>query len=101
MQCGFNCFPYAVGGKVSSFCVSLFFFFFFFDGHQCHADRKRRQRAPFGIDQGRHQCKDWNRIEEWMKSRTVDIYQPGLLMHPEFGMHFYLALFGDEQLTHS
>lgn len=36
-----------------------------------------------------------------MKSRTVDIYQPGLLMHPEFGMHFYLALFGDEQLTHS
>ena len=59
------------------------------------------QRAPFGIDQGRHQCKDWNRIEEWMKSRTVDIYQPGLLMHPEFGMHSYLALFGDEQLTHS
>ncbi|KAI9043189.1 oxidase ustYa family protein [Aspergillus affinis] len=43
------------------------------------------QRIPFGIDQGRHQCKDWNRIDDWMRSRSVDIYEPGLLMHPKLG----------------
>ncbi|PLB39763.1 oxidase ustYa family protein [Aspergillus candidus] len=42
-------------------------------------------RIPLGIDQGQHQCKDWGRIEEWMKTRSVDIYTPGLLVHPKFG----------------
>ncbi|KAF9893073.1 hypothetical protein FE257_012484 [Aspergillus nanangensis] len=42
-------------------------------------------RIPFGIDQGRHQCMDWHRIEDWMKERSVDIYKPGLLMHPKLG----------------
>lgn len=47
---------------------------------------QNRTRIPLGIDQGQHQCKDWGRIEEWMKTRSVDIYTPGLLVHPKFGM---------------
>ncbi|GES64934.1 hypothetical protein ATEIFO6365_0009042900 [Aspergillus terreus] len=43
------------------------------------------QRIPFGIDQGRHQCKDWDRIQDWAKQRSFDIYKPGLIMHPTLG----------------
>ncbi|KAE8376691.1 hypothetical protein BDV26DRAFT_282492 [Aspergillus bertholletiae] len=42
-------------------------------------------RIPLGIDQGHHQCKDWNQIQNWMKERSVDIYQPGLTNHPTLG----------------
>ncbi|KAG2420262.1 hypothetical protein HFD88_005063 [Aspergillus terreus] len=43
------------------------------------------QRIPFGIDQGRHQCKDWDRIQDWAKQRSFNIYKPGLIMHPTLG----------------
>ncbi|KAL5357359.1 hypothetical protein BJX96DRAFT_172452 [Aspergillus floccosus] len=43
------------------------------------------QRIPFGIDQGRHQCKDWDRIQDWAKQRSFDIYKPGLIVHPTLG----------------
>ncbi|KAJ6005651.1 hypothetical protein N7451_003595 [Penicillium sp. IBT 35674x] len=43
------------------------------------------QKIPFGIDQGRHRCKDWNRIQDWAKKRSFDIYKPGLIVHPKLG----------------
>lgn len=53
-----------------------------------HTDRqthRTRTRIPFGIDQGHHQCKDWERIQEWARERSFDIYEPGLLVHPDYG----------------
>ncbi|ODM22543.1 hypothetical protein SI65_00131 [Aspergillus cristatus] len=44
-----------------------------------------KTRIPFGIDQGHHQCKDWDRIQEWARERSFDIYEPGLLVHPNYG----------------
>ncbi|EYE97107.1 oxidase ustYa family protein [Aspergillus ruber CBS 135680] len=40
---------------------------------------------PFGIDQSYHQCKDWDQIQDWARERGFDIYEPGLLVHPDYG----------------
>ncbi|KAK5994227.1 Transacylase cctO-like protein [Cladobotryum mycophilum] len=35
-----------------------------------------------------HVCRNWNAIDSWSKQRKVNIYQPGLLVSPEFGVTF-------------
>lgn len=33
-----------------------------------------------------HECVDWERMESWMEEHKVNIYEHGVLVHPEFGM---------------
>lgn len=28
---------------------------------------------------------NWKRVDEWMKERSVDVYKPGLVVHPTLG----------------
>lgn len=42
--------------------------------------------APVAIDDGTHQCAKWEAIEKWTEDRWFDAYQPGLLIHPLYGM---------------
>ncbi|KAI0016888.1 hypothetical protein F4780DRAFT_757603 [Xylariomycetidae sp. FL0641] len=32
-----------------------------------------------------HQCVDWPKIDHWARDRALDMYSPGLLVHPKFG----------------
>lgn len=57
----------------------------FYDIQTLAEAKRNRTRIPFGIDQGHHQCKNWNRIQDWAKERSFDIYEPGLLIHPHYG----------------
>ncbi|KAI0128258.1 hypothetical protein BJ170DRAFT_682055 [Xylariales sp. AK1849] len=40
---------------------------------------------PVALDWGKHQCVNWESIESWMADHAFDPFEPGLLMHPEFG----------------
>lgn len=42
--------------------------------------------APVAIDDGTHQCAKWEAIEKWTEDRWFDAFQPGLLIHPLYGM---------------
>ena len=39
-----------------------------------------------------HQCIDWDRLAAWTEERTIDMYKPGLLIHPTLGMLFLKIL---------
>ncbi|MCJ1350915.1 MAG: hypothetical protein MMC33_000897 [Icmadophila ericetorum] len=43
------------------------------------------QRMPLGQDTGKHQCANWERLDNWMKDRTFDPMKPGYLIHPTLG----------------
>ncbi len=32
-----------------------------------------------------HQCINWEKLDKWTKDRTVDMLQPGWLIHPTLG----------------
>jgi hypothetical protein len=32
-----------------------------------------------------HTCRNWDAVDVWAKERKVDMYSPGLLVHPKFG----------------
>lgn len=32
-----------------------------------------------------HQCVNWEKLDKWTKERTVDMLQPGWLVHPSLG----------------
>lgn len=32
-----------------------------------------------------HQCIDFDRLAEWTAERTINMYEPGLLVHPIYG----------------
>jgi len=35
-----------------------------------------------------HQCVDWNMLDSWTKERSVDMLQPGWLVHPTMGLAY-------------
>lgn len=43
----------------------------------------------FGIE---HECVDWERIDDWSKKRSIDVFDPQFLAHPKFGK-FYIGTF--------
>lgn len=58
----------------------------------CQADTQivtmkwgHEQAVPIGNFTNPHQCANWESIDNWAKDRWVDVFQPGLLVHPEFG----------------
>ncbi|ATY59809.1 hypothetical protein A9K55_006355 [Cordyceps militaris] len=32
-----------------------------------------------------HTCVNWEKISQWTRERTVDVYEPGLIIHPQLG----------------
>ncbi len=48
-----------------------------------------KQLLPVATDNA-HECANWDSINQWMKSRSVDAYKPGMLVHPILGK-FYLT----------
>ncbi len=32
-----------------------------------------------------HVCRKWDAIDAWSKERKINLYEPGLLVHPKFG----------------
>lgn len=77
MQSRFECSSNAVGHRVSDHAI-LF---------HCHEllTKRARTRVPIGLDVGHHQCMQWDKINDWMKERSVDVFQPGLVVHPILG----------------
>ncbi|KAI0886730.1 uncharacterized protein GGS22DRAFT_199093 [Annulohypoxylon maeteangense] len=61
----------------------------------CHADVSMITMAwtstsvfPAADFQNVHECTNWDILYEWQKERSVDLMQPGLLVHPELGVPF-------------
>ncbi|KAG5985961.1 hypothetical protein E4U43_005777 [Claviceps pusilla] len=42
-------------------------------------------RLPNPTWMQKHQCLDWELLEEWLESRRIDIHSPNLLVHPKYG----------------
>lgn len=38
-----------------------------------------------------HQCIDWQSLVDWTEERAVNIFEPGLLIHPTLGMWFLVS----------
>jgi len=34
----------------------------------------------------KHQCVDWDKLMEWAERSAVNIFEPGMLVHPTLGM---------------
>ena len=43
------------------------------------------QAIPLGNFSSEHRCKSWEALDAWNKERFVDVFQPGLVVHPKFG----------------
>lgn len=39
-----------------------------------------------GANSTGHQCVNWPKFSDWAGQRTVNIYEPGLMVHPRLGM---------------
>lgn len=59
---------------------------------QCNADLSilpmqwgPTTRTPIGLDGGHHQCVQWEKIDSWMKERSLDVFAPGVIVHPTLG----------------
>ena len=48
-------------------------------------DLKDRTRIPIGLDEGHHQCVRWDKIDGWMQERSLDVFAPGMIVHPTLG----------------
>ncbi|KAI8623073.1 hypothetical protein F5Y19DRAFT_459850 [Xylariaceae sp. FL1651] len=60
---------------------------------QCHADPTlipihwtNNDDVPVSKDTGNRMCVNWDPFEEWMAEHSFDPFQPGLLVHPVFGI---------------
>ena len=42
-------------------------------------------RVPNPTWRQRHECADWQKLEEWLEPRRVDIHSPNVLVHPKYG----------------
>jgi adenine deaminase len=42
-------------------------------------------RVPETDFAANHECANWDKVEEWLEERRVDIYAPGVLNHPVYG----------------
>ncbi|KAI0893054.1 hypothetical protein F4806DRAFT_220695 [Annulohypoxylon nitens] len=61
----------------------------------CHADVSMITMTweptsvfPAADFQNVHECTNWDILYEWQKERSVDLMQPGLLVHPYLGVPF-------------
>ncbi|GAB7353816.1 hypothetical protein MBLNU459_g4192t1 [Dothideomycetes sp. NU459] len=40
---------------------------------------------PWPNFDGKHECADWGKVHDWAQGRSFDIFQKGLIVHPELG----------------
>ncbi|KAJ3494980.1 hypothetical protein NLG97_g3726 [Lecanicillium saksenae] len=45
----------------------------------------QKDRLKPGANGTGHTCANWGKIAAWTKERTVDMYKPGLIIHPQLG----------------
>lgn len=45
----------------------------------------QKDRLKPGANGTGHICANWDKIVQWTKDRTVDMYKPGLITHPQLG----------------
>ncbi|MCJ1412198.1 hypothetical protein MMC19_006291 [Ptychographa xylographoides] len=62
---------------------------------QCQADITviplnwgTKQPLPLGSDIGHHECANWDKLDNWMKDRSINPMKPGYLVHPKLGPAF-------------
>ena len=55
-----------------------------------------RDRLPVALDNGKHQCVKWEPLSEWVKERSFDPQEPGLVVHPKLGAVFANGQGGDK-----
>lgn len=53
-----------------------------------HSNINDRTRVPIGLDEGHHQCVQWDKIDSWMKERSLNVFAPGVIVHPTLGKHY-------------
>lgn len=57
----------------------------------CHADvglviySWQQDRLKPGANGTGHTCANWDKVAQWTRERTVDMYKPGLIVHPSLG----------------
>ena len=51
-------------------------------------DSNNRTRLPIGLDEGHHQCVQWDKIDGWMQERSLDVFAPGVIVHPTLGKNY-------------
>lgn len=45
----------------------------------------KHQAIPLGDFRSPHECVNWNNLNSWSKERSVDVFAPGVLVHPIHG----------------
>jgi hypothetical protein len=61
-------------------------------GLQCQGDITlltmrwgKHQAIPLGNFDHLHECVNWDRLQDWSKERSMDMYAEGVLVHPVYG----------------
>ncbi|KAF8865831.1 hypothetical protein BDZ45DRAFT_683824 [Acephala macrosclerotiorum] len=64
-------------------------------GIQCQGDATlltmrwgKHQAIPLGDFRSPHECVNWESLDGWSKERSVDVFVPGVLVHPVHGPSF-------------
>lgn len=62
---------------------------------QCQGDSSiitmrwgKHQAIPFGNFTNPHECVNWDSLDNWAKERSVNVFAPGVLVHPTLGPSF-------------
>ena len=63
------------------------------------ADLICRQRIPLGHDDSKHECVNWDKIDDWSKARSFNPMKAGYLSHPTLGMICLTAFHETNVLT--
>lgn len=53
----------------------------------------KNQAVPIGNFKNPHECVNWDRIDSWSRERSVDMFAPGMLVHPVLGENLLLPDF--------
>jgi len=71
----------------SDHCLSMLL-----QGVKCHGDTTpltyrwgHAQAIPLANLTSPHECVNFDNIVNWAKERSVDVFQPGLVVHPTLG----------------
>ena len=54
----------------------------------------KTQAIPLANFSSSHQCVDWDRLDAWAEARSVDVFEPGMLIHPVYGTSKPIVAFG-------
>ena len=58
---------------------------------QHEANPYNRSRIPVGFDEDHHQFIQWDKIDSWMEERRINVFAPGMIVHPLLGKRYELT----------